>query len=169
MWRFISRRPTLGPSFLASNLLNVEIQGGLATTMEKTKHFCEKRNLFLEMKGLAERQREAVVEGRMDLYFDLSAHRKALQRKISAHEPPVRTPAHGSPVDPGEGRPHSLANEVAQIIQSIQEIDSQIGAFVTEKKAALLQEIRGMRKGQQALRGYGGVSTRNPRFIDKKG
>ena len=169
MWRVTIHRPTLGPSSLASYLLNEEIQGGLATTMEKTRHFCEKRNLFLEMKGLAERQREAVVEERMNLYFDLTAHRKALQQKISAHEPPAGTPAHGSPVDPGDGRPHSLANEVAQIIQSIQEIDRQIGAFVTEKKAALLQEIRGMRKGQQALRGYGGMSTRNPRFIDKKG
>ncbi|MFZ7113231.1 MAG: flagellar protein FliT [Desulfatiglandales bacterium] len=125
----------------------------------------EKKSLFLEMKGLAERQREAVVEERMDLYFDLSADREALKRRISAHE----TPSHGSSVDPGEGRPPSPVDEVARIIQSIQEIDRQIGAFVTEKKSALLQEIRGLRKGRRALRGYGGVSAKNPRFVDKKG
>ena len=100
----------------------------------------EKKSLFLEMKGLAERQREAVVEERMDLYFDLSADREALKRKISAHE----TPSHGSSVDPGDGRPPSPVDEVARIIQSIQEIDRQIGAFVTEKSPDEISEKLGI-------------------------
>lgn len=137
--------------------------------MKQSDYLYEKRDLFLEMKDIALRQKDMVTEERIDRFLELSRQREGLQRKISAGETRAKGLIHRSPDAPGDGRARSIADDVTRIIQSIQDIDRQIESFVSENRDRLLNEIRGLRKGQKALKGYGGRTKKNPRFIDTKG
>ena len=138
-------------------------------TMQKTDDLFEKRDLFLEMKDLAQRQKDLVMENKMEFFFELFKRREGLQRAISAHNPRLKVSVNGAPDAPRDRRARSLLDDVARIIQSIQDIDRQIEAFVHDNKDRLLKDIKGLRKGQKALKGYGGRAPRNPRFIDTEG
>ena len=137
--------------------------------MKQSDYLYEKRDLFLEMKDIAQRQKDMVTEDRMDRFLELSRQREGVQRKISSGATRAKGPIDRSPEAPGDDRTRSIANDVTRIIQSIQDIDRQIEAFVSENRDRLLVDIGGLRKGRKALKGYGGRTIRNPRFIDTKG
>lgn len=137
--------------------------------MKSTEPWHLKRDLFLEMKDLALKQQEVLREDRMDLFFGLSAQRNGLQRKITANEGRLKKHRTGPPAASKDPRIPPIAGEVTRIIESIQDIDQQIESFVREKRDALAGEIKGLRDGKKALKGYGGKAIRNPRFIDTKG
>ena len=137
--------------------------------MKQSDYLYEKRDLFLEMKEIARRQKDMATEDRMDRFLELSKQREGIQRKISAVATRAKGPIDRSPDAPGDGRARSIADDVTRIIQSIQDIDRQIETFVSENRDRLLNDIRGLRKGQKAMKGYGGRTIRNPRFIDTEG
>ncbi|MBW2304537.1 MAG: flagellar protein FliT [Deltaproteobacteria bacterium] len=123
-----------------------------------------KRDLFLEMKDLALKQKELVSEERMDLFSKLSGRRQGIQRKISSMK--INGPATGNAK---ESRIRTLKAECARIIESIQEIDGEIERLLSEKRDALMEEIKAVRRGRRALKGYGGKRKKVPRFIDTRG
>jgi len=137
--------------------------------MKQSDYLYEKRDLFLEMKDIAQRQMDMATEDRMDRFLELSKQREGLQHKISTGATLAKGRIDRSPDAPGNGRARSIADDVTRIIQSIQDIDRQIETFVSENRDRLLNDIRGLRKGQKALKGYGGRTKRNPRFIDTEG
>ncbi len=137
--------------------------------MQQTNDLFEKRDFFLEMKNLAQKQKDLVMENEMDLFFELSRKREDLQRTISAHNTRAGKHANGSPDAPRAGKVRSLVDDVARIIKSIQDIDRQIETFIQNNRDRLLNDIRGLRKGQKALKGYGARTIKNPRFIDTEG
>jgi len=63
--------------------------------------------------------------------------------------------------------------KITDVIQSIQEIDREIEEIILKKRTDLILEIKNLRQGQKALRGYGGgyggKSAGNPKFIDRRG
>ena len=65
------------------------------------------------------------------------------------------------------GRARSLAAEIVEVIRSIQEIDRKTEEFFFGQRDSLLAEIRNLRAGQKALKGYGARSPRGARFIDR--
>jgi hypothetical protein len=126
-------------------------------------------DLFLEMKDLAQRQREILSEDRMDLFLDLSAKRDRVQQKISAGQRRYKESFNQHAPPPGANKNRALSEEISRIIKSIQDIDREIETLIYEKRDGLLSDMRGLRHGQKALKGYGGKPLRPPRFIDRKG
>jgi len=100
-----------------------------------------KRDLFLEMKDLALKQKELASEERMDLFTKLSGRRQGIQRKISSMK--INGPATGNAK---ESRIRTLKAECARIIESIQEIDGEIERLLSEKRDALMEEIKAVRR-----------------------
>jgi hypothetical protein len=127
-------------------------------------------DLFIKMKDLAEQQAEFVEMDEMDRFLDLSSKRSHLQREIAKND---RAPGKSMAEKFSQGTDRNamdITREVAEVIQSIQETDRKIERFIQEKKENLLSDIRGMRHGQRAMKGYGGKKTlRSPKFIDQKG
>ncbi|MBW1802216.1 MAG: flagellar export chaperone FlgN [Deltaproteobacteria bacterium] len=126
-------------------------------------------DLYIEMKELAAEQETLISREDMDTFMDLTARRHHLQRQIKANDREYRqcTKAlHARPTDPKLTR---LRKDLIRMIRSIQEIDKKIEDGLTQKKDLSLSEIKQIRKGQMAVRGYGGRTVRAPRFINKQG
>jgi hypothetical protein len=58
--------------------------------------------------------------------------------------------------------------EISDIIRSIQETDKRIEASIIARKDTLLDEIKSVKKGQNAVKRYGGCSAKTPKFLDRK-
>ena len=63
----------------------------------------------------------------------------------------------------------SLAPEIIEVIHSIKEVDREIEKLLSQRREALYLEIKDIRQGRNAMRGYRGKSSKRPRFIDKEG
>ncbi len=147
-----------------------QFKGDWLKVMKKMDDLYKKRDMFLEMEAIARRQKDMVTEDRMDRFLELSRQREELQQRISSFRPRAERFIGGLHDASGNGRVRALKEDVTRVIQSIQDIDRQIEAFVSEKRDGLLHDIRGLRKGRKAVKGYGGrAAPRPPRFIDTKG
>ena len=138
-------------------------------TEEPVDLLSDRLDLFIEMKALALEQEELLVIEDMDGFRDRVARRDHLQRQITANDRKYReciqarsTP----PTDPKEAR---IREDIIQQIRSIQEIDQNIEYGLTQKKDLFLSELKQIRNGQKAIRGYGRNPVRPPRFIDRQG
>ena len=126
-------------------------------------------DLFIEMKELAVEQEILINREDMDRFMDLDARRNHMQRQITANDrkySEYTKARHGTPTDPKVTR---IREKMIQTIRSIQEIDKNIENGLTQKKDLFFSEIKQIRKGQRAIRGYGGNPVRMPRFINRKG
>ena len=126
-------------------------------------------DLYIEMKELAVEQETLINREDMDRFLDLTARRDHLQRQIAANDRKYSQfikERHAAPTDPKVTR---IRKDMIQMIRSIQEIDKNIEAGLIQKKDLFFSEIKHIRKGQRAIRGYGGNPVRTPRFINKQG
>jgi hypothetical protein len=66
--------------------------------------------------------------------------------------------------------PQPLASPgiISDIIRSIQETDKRIEASIVARTDTLLDEIKSLKKGQNAVKRYGGGSEKISRFLDRK-
>ena len=125
------------------------------------------------MRGLASSQKESLSEDQIDRFVTLSARRDRLRHQISTNENKYKglLDKTRNPLKDEETR--SISMEITDVIQFIQEIDREIEEIILEKRADLILEIKNLRQGQKALRGYGGgyggKSARSPKFIDRQG
>jgi len=140
--------------------------------VEKPHRLTKSLELFRKMRRLAERQKGLVAneeDFKLTRFLDLTAQREHLQAEISAATPQPMTPegfAEGSPPK----RPSApLAPEIAEVIHSIKEVDREIEELLSERREALYLEIKNIRQGRNAMRGYRGKTSKRPRFIDKEG
>lgn len=137
--------------------------------MESLDYWYGKRDLFLAMKDLALKQKESVMEGHMDLFKKRTAKRDGLQREMASKEKTMKAMSKAPASPPTEPKTRELAEEISGIIASIQDIDRQIETFISGKQEDLLMEMKALRGGKKALKGYGGKNKRVPRFIDTQG
>jgi hypothetical protein len=128
-------------------------------------------HLFKRMKDLATQQENCLSEDRMDRFLQLANQREQLRLQITTHEKKRKSLLKDSPAGIQRTPASSLATDIADVIQSIQEIDRKTEEFVFLRREALLSELGSLRKGRKAVRGYGGRAggTRPARFIDRKG
>lgn len=145
------------------------MNGGMGRTMKSDEWVGRNRDLFLEMKELALRQREVVTADRIDLFRDLAARRERIRQKISLNDNRRRRGAGPSPDPAAREKIRSLSEEISGIIKSIQDIDRDIETSLSRGRTELLREISDLRQGRKALKGYGMKAARVPRFIDKQG
>lgn len=136
--------------------------------MKKTKFLAENLGLFNELKSLAEKQKELIANNRMEQFMNLSTNRDRIRRQITANENKFENL---DSIKAGRKSDHGVAAvsaEISEVIQSIQDIDRKIEEFICRKRDGLLSDIKGLRNGQKAIKGYGAKSVRNPRYIDRK-
>ena len=123
--------------------------------------------LFSKMKELALKQHSSLKEERMDLFSQLSRERERLRSKIFVNEtePGPRKGLKGN-LEPNLRK---KAMEMVELIRVIQEIDNRTKEMLIRKKDALVTEIREIRRGKRAVKGYGLPRFVRPaKFFDQK-
>jgi hypothetical protein len=125
-------------------------------------------DLFGQLKDLAEKQRDALTADRLDEFMLHSSRRQSIQNAISANRKRQQTT-----VIPGGkrgGEPRDEIARVIQIIETIREMDKEIERLICLKRESLMSQMKEIRHGQKALRGYG-KPNRDPggRFFESRG
>jgi len=123
------------------------------------------RLLALRQRGLVTNQEEF----ELTRFLDLAAQRDDLQNEISAETAEHMTSENSVNGASPKTETVSLAPEIAAVIHSINEVDREIEEFLSERREALYLEIKGIRQGRNAMRGYRVKTSKRPRFIDKEG
>jgi hypothetical protein len=123
--------------------------------------------LFRKMKDLAFEQRSCLEDDRLDAYFNLSREREHLRSQITLNQKTAGSLA----IKAREGftlvaRKH--ATEMMEVLRLIQDIDTRIKEMLIRKKESLASEIRDLKKGHRAVKGYHQRSTRPSKFIDRE-
>jgi hypothetical protein len=123
--------------------------------------------LFKKMKDLASEQRTCLEEDRLEAYILLSREREHLRSQITMNQ---KTAGFLARKDRDGLSPASRkhASEIVEVIRFIQEIDTHIKEMLIRKKESLASEIRGLKKGRQAVKGYGQKLSSPAKFIDRK-
>jgi hypothetical protein len=124
-------------------------------------------SLFKKMRELAERQEAVLTDDKMDEFNDLQNQRDLIKREVTANTNRyISETGKGShkKISPGI---KSLSMEISDIIKSIQETDRRIEASITARKNILQDEIKNLRKGQNAVKRYGGGPKKISRFFDE--
>lgn len=123
--------------------------------------------LFMKMKDLASEQQSCLEEDRLDAYFHLSRQREHLRSQVTLNEKTAGSLAKRSRQGLAPtARKHAM--EIMGIIRLIQGIDTHIKEILIRKKESLASEIRDLKKGRQAVKGYGQRSSKPAKFIDRK-
>ena len=140
--------------------------------VKKPSRSAKNLNLFRKMRLLAEKQRGLVAnqeDFELTRFLDLAAQREHLQNEIAAET--AKTVASADPVNETDinTKPVALAPEITEVIRSIKGIDREIEVFLSERREALYREIKNIRQGRSAIRGYRAKTSKPPRFIDKEG
>ena len=103
------------------------------------------------------------------LLLSLSKQRDHLQTKMDRirriHQPAAKK---GEEIGI-KGKREEPARQIAELIASIQEVDRKLEKLISAKKNNLIEEAKGLRKGQNAARGYGAKAAKGPRFFSKRG
>ena len=137
--------------------------------MKSNELLSETLRLFIKMRELAMKQRELVLDNQIDAFLDLSSRRGRLQNEISANREKYKGCMENNSNRLSDQKAGAISMEIADVIQSIQNTDIKIEEFIKEKRKELLSEIKGLRQGRKAIKGYGGKSGKSPRFIDQHG
>ena len=128
-----------------------------------------KKNKFQEIKVLADKQEKLVCEGLMQEYLQLSAKRDLIKNEIDADNK-----KYGYIFEKADRKDREMAmsinREISEVIESIMDIDKRIEKLISEKRTEVLDEIKGLKKGRTAVKGYGSKKAQaQPRFIKTVG
>jgi uncharacterized membrane protein len=126
-------------------------------------------NLFKKMKDLAEKQEKVIFEDQTDEFNNLMGQREYIRKEITANS--RRYDAEMKKISPRRQNPEikTISMEISEMIRSIQETDKKIEELVISRKDALLNDIRNIKKGQNAVKRYSGVRHKINRFLDRNG
>jgi LPS sulfotransferase NodH len=125
-------------------------------------------DLFGQMRELAGKQRDALMADRLDEFMVHSSRRQSIQNAISAiHKGQQASLWSGRKRG---GKQPDEATRMMQIMETIQRVDKEIEALISLKREALMSQMKEIRHGRKALRGYG-KPNRDPggRFFETKG
>ncbi len=123
---------------------------------------------FGQMKDLAEKQRDALMAGRLDAFMLHASLRASIQKAISANRKGNRATGMSAsrkvPALPDE------ITQAIQIIEAIQETDKEIERLISLKREAIMNQMKEIRHGRKALRGYGKPNQKpGGRFFETQG
>ena len=128
-----------------------------------------KKNNFEKIKTLANQQEKLVCEDLIHDYLQLSAKRDLLKNDIDSVDKKYRDLFEKADRKERE-MVMSINREISEVIKSIMDADKRIEQFVNEKKKETLDEIKGLKKGRTAVKGYGPKKALSrPRFIKTVG
>ena len=128
-----------------------------------------KKNMFQKIEALANRQEKLACDNLMDEYLQLSKQRDLIKNDIEADNKKYKYLF--EKVDQKDREMvMTMKKEISEVIKSIMDIDKRVEQLVSEKRTEILGEIKGLKKGRTAVKGYRNkkVSTQ-PRFIKTVG
>ncbi len=125
-------------------------------------------DLFGQMREQAKKQRNALMADRLDEFMLHTSLRQSIQKAISANRKGDRV-ARMSAAKRGAALPGEVTQAI-QIIEAIQETDKEIEGLIALKREALMSQMKEIRLGRKALRGYG-KPNQDPagRFFESRG
>ena len=124
-----------------------------------------KKNNFKMIQSIAEQQESMVNDDLMQDYLQSMAKRDRLKKEIDADSKKYKNISEQADRRERE-MARSMNREIAEVIESIMDIDKRIEALIKEKKKDVLEEIKGLKKGRTAVKGYGQKKGQaQPRFI----
>ena len=129
----------------------------------------KKKNKFEKIKNLADEQERLVCDNLMQDYFHLSGKRDRIKNEIDSDNKKYRYVFER--VDRKEReKAISINREISEVVESIMDVDRRIEELVSEKKKDVLDEIKVLKKGRTAVKGYGNKKTHaRARFIKTVG
>lgn len=128
-----------------------------------------KKNNFEKIKSLADQQEILVCDDLMQDYLLLSDKRDRIKNEIDSDNKKYRHVFEKANRNEKEIA-MAINGEISKVIESIMDVDKRIEQLVNEKKKGIIDEIKGLKKGRKAVKGYGNKKVHaRPRFIQKVG
>lgn len=128
-----------------------------------------KKNNFEKIKSLADEQEKLICDDLMQDYLNLLEKRDSIQNEIDSDYRKYRH------IFKRAGKKEremtiTINREISEVIESIMGVDKRIEQLVSEKKKDILDEIKGLKKGRSAVKGYGNKKAQSQaRFIKTVG
>ena len=123
--------------------------------------------LFERMKELSERQKNLLDEDSLDDFMSLLAQRGLLQQRIDQPDELAGEIDTGIGTRLGGAGAMDVADQIGEVIRSIQETDQKIQEMMLKQKNDIIHEIKGLRHSKKAVKGYEGRPGYIPRYIDQ--
>lgn len=128
-----------------------------------------KKNNFEKIKNLADEQEKLVCDDHMQDYLHLSEKRDRIRNEIDSDNKKYRYVLEKADRKEKE-MAMSINEEISEVIESIMDVDKRIEQLVIEKKEDIIDEIKGLKKGRTAVKGYGNKKTQTEaRYIKTVG
>ena len=113
-----------------------------------------KKNNFEKIKTIADQQEKLVCDDLMQDYLQLSVKRDRIKSEIDSDSKKYRYV-----FEKAERKEKEMAmainRDISEVIESIMDVDKRIEQLINEKKKDVLDEIKGLKKGRTAVKGYG--------------
>lgn len=136
-------------------------------TESNKKMISEKLILFKKIKELADRQEALLSKDRFDTFMSLIAQRSQIQRKIEKQDKLAKKAYQGLGKSSFDKKSGPIAQQISEVIASIQETDRKIEETLLKQRSGLISQIKDLRHGKKAVKGYGKESGYPPRYIDQ--
>jgi hypothetical protein len=137
--------------------------------MEPTDILIMNCNLFKKMKDLAEKQENFIFDDQIDEFNSLLNQREQIRKEITANNGNYESGIKNIPLKRQSQKVLTISEEISDIIRSIQETDKRIEQLIISKKDVFMNDVKNIRKGQNAVRSYGRARQKINRFIDRNG
>jgi fumarate hydratase class II len=121
------------------------------------------------MKDLAEKQEKFIFDDQLDEFNNLLNQREHIQKEITANTRKYESGIKNIHPKRQSQKALTISQEVSAVIRSIQETDKRIQDMIISKKDLFMNDVKNIRKGQNAVRSYGGARQKINRFIDRNG
>jgi hypothetical protein len=136
--------------------------------MDLRDFLVERLELFKSMKAAAEDQKALLMKADVKDFMDLYAHREVLQHRIDLQEKKVEVVPAADRDGQRDRKIRSIREEIAEVIRAIRSIDREVETLVRKERKRILDEVKDLRHGQRALKGYGGRTAKPPKFVSTK-
>ena len=124
-----------------------------------------KKNNFEKIKKLADEQEKLICDDSIQDYLYLLEERDSIRNEIDSDYKKYRHIFKNAGKKERE-MATTINREIFEVIESIMDVDKRIEQLVSEKKKDVLDEIKGLKKGRTAVKGYGNKQAqRQARFI----
>ena len=123
--------------------------------------------MFEKMTALATKQTERMANSDIEAFLVLSSKRELIQKEISWYEREFGKLMNDIPAE-GFEETRSITEKINDAVKTIQEIDLKNEKVILLQGNDLLSEIKALRQGRKALKGYGAKTPGSPQFIDRR-
>jgi len=128
-------------------------------------------NHYRNLLQLTHRLERAVEQGKIEDLEPLFSKRKKILAKISVHEEGAGALSEkvNKPNADEEEKLAGIIEEIREITKKVMDMDGKIEEKLKSKKDRIHDQLKKVRQGRKALKGYAPKRRHIPRYISKKG